>query len=505
MKNALTYTLLTAFGFVGNLVYLLFLGSMFGAGREMDVLFASATVPQFFEILVLGSLGFALVPLLVREREIGDQQMWRTAGAVMSGGLLFFGVLGVLGSLLAHPIVRITNPGFDAEQVRLGAGLSRLHWLTEVLMAVRVCLTAIHLARGRFVLAGTAPLLGALAALGTLSVLVGRLGITAGAAGLAVSTLVQCLVMWPYGIRGWLGTCARWTGLRPLWAQMAPLVAGAAYGRTDMAFDRFLLSYLPAGTITILSVGNRLVSSLSALTVSGVGAVWLPEMARHSAREEPDRLRALFLRGIEALILAALIVVFLIPAFGGDLLGLLFRRGQFSAGDVQKLTEVVLALAGLYVAGTIAQLTANTFYAQRDTRTPSLLNAAAFTLSIGFRLLGLRYFGLIGIAAASSAGALVGLAAHLWVLRRRWRLVGWRSLSRMVFVYGTLAAVCVTSSALILHGAAPWARAIFGIALAALLFITAALAFGGDVPRAARAQILSRFRRTSGSAGGGQR
>jgi putative peptidoglycan lipid II flippase len=504
MRNAVVYTVLTALGFAANLVYLLLLGSIFGAGRELDALFASATVPQFLEILILGSLGFALVPVLVRARESGPDEMWRTAGQVTVLSMALFAALGAVGSLFASPIVRLTNPGFDAAQIRLGAGLSRLHWLTEILMAVRVCLTSVQLARGRFVLAGLSPLIGASAALACLWLLVEPVGVAAGAAGLVVSTLVQCAVLWPYGVSSWRPHLHGWTRLRPLWRQMAPLVGGAAYSRTDIAVDRLLLSFLPAGAITFLTMGNRLVVSLAALTVSGVSAVWLPEMARHSARAESERLRSLFLRGIEALILAGVFVCVLMPAFARDVLDLVFRHGQFSADDVRQLSVVTLALIGLYMGGSLGQLTANAFYAQGDTRTPALLGALAYTLSLALRLIGVHFFGLLGIAAAASIGSLAGVTAQIIVLRRRWDLLPWRFLVRTTVVYGVAALASVTAAAAVLHGASSAARATVGLLVAAFLYLVIVSMIGGDAPRTARVRALSWLRgRGSGPRGPG--
>jgi putative peptidoglycan lipid II flippase len=200
---------------------------------------------------------------------------------------------------------------------------------------------------------------------------------------------------------------------------------------------------------------------------------------------------------MEALILVCVFVACLMPFFAADLLDLLFRRGAFHAGDVSALTSVVFALAGLFLAGSFGSLTANCFYSQGDTRTPTVLGAAAYTVAVLLRVAGVQIHGFTGIAWATSLGAVLSLAIQLRVLRRRWDLFRWGTLARHFALYGATAAASAGIAALATLALPAPARAIPGILIACVLYGAALLAVGGEVPRAARERVRAWLARES--------
>lgn len=489
MKRAFLFSLLTALSLAGNLLYQIVLVSLFGAGRPMDAYLAAATWPQFLETVLLGSVGFVLIPHLVRAGASGERGLRDAAGHATALATAVFIGAAIVGMPTALPLIRWTNPGFDESQVRLAAELARLHWLVEIAMAVRVCLTAIAVARGRLGRAGLAPVLGSVASLATLALLIDPLGLKAGVAGLLVNVVVQCILLWPFDWGVWPAPRFPAARSRELARAIGPFVAGSVYAKTDTAVDRLLASSLTEGAITFLGYGNRLVVSLSALTVAGVNAVWLPEMSRLSADTAPARLRELFLRGLDALLLVTLFIAALIPFFSTDLLTILMRRGAFDAANVAALTGVVVALSGVFLAGSIGSLTATCFYSQGDTRTPNLVIALAYTVAVALRLATVREYGFTGIAWATSAGAVLSLALQLLLIRRRWTLFGWRWLAGHAAGYAATAGLAAAVAAATTAALAPLPRLAVGLPLAALLYAAVVMRFGGAVPRSAWARL----------------
>jgi putative peptidoglycan lipid II flippase len=80
---------------------------------------------------------------------------------------------------------------------------------------------------------------------------------------------------------------------------------------------------------------------------------------------------------------------------------------------------LVLALAGVFVAGASGQMSASSFIAHGDTRTPTAVGVVVFTLAVPLKALLFWRFGIVGLAAAASIGTLVTAAVHQFLLAGR--------------------------------------------------------------------------------------
>jgi peptidoglycan biosynthesis protein MviN/MurJ (putative lipid II flippase) len=128
---------------------------------------------------------------------------------------------------------------------------------------------------------------------------------------------------------------------------------------------------------------------------------------RHIYRE-----RLLWMLGIT--VLSALVLLF----FGEPLLHLLIGHGGITAGNVRTLWWIMIALAGVMVGGTMGQVSSSAFYAMGDTKTPTNLFIVTFTIHIPIKVLVFMRYGLIGLAAVSSAHLILNFLLQLLVLER---------------------------------------------------------------------------------------
>ena len=90
---------------------------------------------------------------------------------------------------------------------------------------------------------------------------------------------------------------------------------------------------------------------------------------------------------------------------------------------VEYLWWLLLLLSGVWIGGVVGQILSTAFYAQADTRTPTLVGVAGFSVAIGLKLMAFRWGGIRGLALAASAYYLLNAIALLICLRRRARRV----------------------------------------------------------------------------------
>jgi len=109
---------------------------------------------------------------------------------------------------------------------------------------------------------------------------------------------------------------------------------------------------------------------------------------------------------------------------GEPVLNVLLAYGRFDAAHSHQLWLILLAASGLFVVGTAGSLLTGAFYARGDTRTPTLIGSASFTVSIGTKLLMFKYMGIIGLSlAVSFQYVLSALLMVIWLQRQS--VVSW--------------------------------------------------------------------------------
>ena len=100
--------------------------------------------------------------------------------------------------------------------------------------------------------------------------------------------------------------------------------------------------------------------------------------------------------GIGVFLIACLIVV------GQPILRLMLAHGKFQASDSRLLWLILVLSCGQFIWGALGSMLAGAFYARGDTRTPTWLGSLSFTVAIGVKVLMFSYYGVYGLAIATT-------------------------------------------------------------------------------------------------------
>lgn len=408
-----------------NFAYQWYVVTAVGPGPATDALFAGTMVPQLVLVIMTGSLNYVLVPLLAVEEGAARSRLgWTYVQGIGAVGLAIVGLL----ILSAAVWVPLTVPGFAPDGVRLAVHLTRIQLLGAVFSAVTGVEVALHHAEQRFVRAEGGLSLASLAGLAFVIWGLPRLGIAAAAWGTVARSGLQMLLLLPgmgrYQPPRW-DAPALGVGLR----RSAPLIAGQLYYKSDGLLDRFLASLAPPGALSLYHISQQLYASAAMVLNRALVAPLVPRLARlANSNEWPSFVRRVQHR-LGTTLAVALAGTAGLAVLGRPLLAQLFGHGQFTPERVDHLWWLLLLLSGVWIGGAVGQILSTSFYAQGDTRTPTLIGIAGFTLAIGLKLFAFRWRGIEGLALAASAYYLLNALLLLVCLRRRARRVATRPLS----------------------------------------------------------------------------
>ncbi len=381
-----------------SLSYQWFLFTTLGAGSETDALFAAMVVPQFLLAAVSGMLGTVFVPLLTTERRSDFQ---RLAWTFTQGVGLVFGGVGIALFLLASFWIPIVVPGFDTTTTELTVELTRIQLAGMVFLALTTPLRSTYHARHRFVWPEVSPILASTAGLVFLVWKLPTLGVVSGAWALMIKYGLQAVLLVP-GAGRYRRPDWRHRAVRQAWQRARPLLFGATYYKTEFLADRFLASMAPPGTLSLLHFAQQLYAAGHQILGNAIGAPAIPRLAHHAGMNNWVAFRHLTAQRVVWITTTALLVLAGIFVAAEPALSLLLGHGRFRLEDISTIRWLLIALGGMWVGWSAHKVLSGAFHTKGDTRTPTRIAVAVFTIGIGLKFGGFFLWGIIGVAAATS-------------------------------------------------------------------------------------------------------
>jgi len=132
-----------------------------------------------------------------------------------------------------------------------------------------------------------------------------------------------------------------------------------------------------------------------------------PDLVKHYARGDKERVRELLLKAIRFVCFLFLPVTVIVFVSGESLVTLFFKRGAF---DAHAVANTVIALR-FFTLGMLAlalnAVMRSAFFSMQDSATPLKIGILSFAVNITFDLIFIQFFGFGGIALSSSLAAVI--------------------------------------------------------------------------------------------------
>lgn len=465
-----------------------------GANAVGDAFYAAATIQLAIVSIVMVGANQALVPAistwLVDKRE---SETWRLVSSTLHVTAALGTVLVLAAIPLAGPLMRLTLPGVDASIVEAAAAAVRVMMPVVPLVALAEVLRALLNARHRFAAPAAMHVVMNGVAAAVVIVATAPDAVTVGWAYVAGAT-AQLLFMVALALRAGWRWRASWglrdPDIRAVGALVVRPLAGASLNPLARIGELLFVSFLPAGSITIMRTGYRLVSAIGGTVLfRSVMVVLLPRLTRATAQHDDREVRQLTRLGFRIVLVLSvgLTAVMAVLAKPGTLA--LFGRGKFSSEDAA-LLGVTLAVYALSVPGSgIQRALLAPFFARLDTRAPFRNTLYGVLANLALVPVCIAPFGgsadaVIGVAIAYSLAQYVNVA-HAWIRLHAIgiRLAGvWRMLAPLLVAAAASVAAMFGGSFLV--GLADETRR------TALLVETGLLAIAGVVMFAGVAVLL---------------
>jgi putative peptidoglycan lipid II flippase len=488
---------------------------------------ANNTPNIVYELVLGGVLTSVFVPVFVEWlQERGRREADEVARSVLTLTLILLSAI-MLIAIVAAPVIvrlytlRVSGPGAEAERA-LATFFLRWFMPQVVFYGVGAVATGLLNAHGRFAAPMFAPILNNLTVIATFLLFAALQGpelptpdgITALqrsvlAIGTTAGVVLMTVALWP---------SLRAVGFRYRWRFEPQHEAVRRIGRLALwTFVYVLANQLGLFVVIVLATGvvgyTAYVSAFilfqlpHAIFAVSIFTALLPSLSSKWVENDTAGFRALLAQGLRAtsfvLIPAALgYIVLAVP-----ITRLILGHGATSPEDAQLVANVLAYFSVGLFSFSAFQLLLRAFYGMQDTRTPALINVAAFVVNT---IANLAYFfglnlGVRGLALGHATAYTFATVVAVVILRRRLSGLSGRVVVRglaKVLVAGTLTAATAWLTARLLERtvgvdtvAAQMVQVFGAVGVGLLVFVGMALLLRMEELTLITSSLRSRFSR----------
>jgi putative peptidoglycan lipid II flippase len=409
------------------------LAYMFGAGNAMDAFNVAFRIPNLLrDLFAEGAMSAAFVPTFTRKlTSSGREGAWHLGNQVISALLVSTGAIVVLGIVFAYPLTHLFAAEYQQVpgKFELTVTLTRIMFPFLTLVAVAAAIMGMLNALDRFFVPALSPAMFNIATIlcalliapvlpsaGVHPVVAVAIGAVLGGAG-------QVALQWPvlrhagYRYRAMLNL--RDPGLREVFVLMGPSIAGLAATQVNLFVNTVLATGQGTGAVSWLNYAFRVIYLPIGMFGVSVATAALPALSRDAAADALGGMTRTLSSGLRLMLTLNVPATAGLIALAAPIIELLFERGRFTPADTAATAQAVMLYSIGLIGYSTVKLTAPSFYALRDPRTPVMIGVITVTVNIILNFALVRLMGYRGLALGTALAATLNASLLLVLLRNR--------------------------------------------------------------------------------------
>ncbi len=429
LKRSLRFSFSTVISRLLGLVREQVFSHYFGAGVVVDSFFAAFRIPNLLrEFFAEGALSAAYVPVFAGKlKEEGKQKAFLLTSTVLSVLLVILGIVTVFGIIFAPYLVRIIAPGFSDTpgQVELTIRLARIMFPFLIFVAMAAAVMGTLNCFGKFGLPALAPVgfnIGLIVAglffrdyFDPPIVVMGWGAMVGG----ALQLLIQLPQLYKIGFRYKFVFSFADEAVRRIIRLMGPAALGVAAAQVNIVVGTLLASFLQTGSISYLNYAFRLMHLPLGVFGVAVATVSLPELSALAADGKKGELLSRYIRSSKMQLAFLLPSALALIVAARPICALIYQHGKFTWIDSVNAGMALQAYAAGLIFFGLVRLSAQVFYAYKNTATPVRIAAMSMVINIICMALLMKPLGFVGLALSPGIAALFNFSVLSFSIRKR--------------------------------------------------------------------------------------
>ena len=398
------------------------LAAFLGTTNQSDAYYIVSSVHSV--IYPMMSVGIWNVFLPLYKKHIAKKEM-ETAYSLTNKSLTFFTLIStsvvILLFAFAPAVVSVVAPGFKNETRELCIELVRISSPMYIFIIASSVYASVLQCHERFLGSQIREVVSHIPTIIAALFLYKTYGIEVMAVALVVAGILRLLIELPFVNWGYK--------YKPdfkfqsqefilMLKRLPSALTSAGVAQFNALVDKAMASMLPAGTISGLNYGHKLMNVFSGLLSSAITTAMYPQMIELIALDKKEELGGLLAKITSIFAVIMLPITFACIFFRIEIVSAVFQRGAFDVSSTT-LTSSVFALysLGLFFIACNG-IISNIFYGHGDTKTPMYISIVNLGINVILNLLFIHFLGVNGLALATSTSAIITYFIRLSASRK---------------------------------------------------------------------------------------
>jgi len=382
---------------------------------QLDAYLVAFRIPELvFQLLVIGAMSAAFIPVYSKYKEKSEEEANRMAASILNVVVLAFVAISVVIFIGAESFnTLITSSNFSIEQIHLSASITRVMLLAQLFFAASSFMSSMIQAHQRFLLPALSPLAYNLGIILGIVFLTPTFGIYGPAWGVVLGAFLHLLIQLPLAIK--LGFRPEWKiafkhpGVREVFRLMPPRMLAVSVDQIELLVSAYFTTGLQAGSLAMLSLAQQLMNAPNRIFSVPIGQASLPFLSKEAARNQWGEFKKTLSQTLNQVLFLAMPASAIILILRIPLVRLAYGAAEFPwAATLLTGKLVALFALSIFAYGGIHVLT-RAYYALHDTKTPFLVALFGVIISTSLMIASSHWTstGVLGIGAAISFATLL--------------------------------------------------------------------------------------------------
>ena len=421
--------------------------ALLGASDQADAFYMTTSIFGILYPILDQGIWKVFLPIYKKKLAIESEDR---AEQIANISISFFFVLSVALVLFliffARPLVAIMAPGFGADKKTLTIHYLRISAPAYFLMATASVIGAILQSREKFLGSQIREIGSHVSRIACLFLSYRILGIYGALLALIVSSVFRVLVQLPFINWKWKfkpDFNFKDKDIVQMIKGLPSVAVTSAIAHINGLIDKIIASGTATGAIACLNYGNKLMHVFSGMISTAISTAVYPTIIQHIAKKDNDRLKTLLHNVICALMFFIIPISMFCFIYSAELVKAAFQRGAFDANAASITTKVFIGYCvGMPFLG-VTTVVCNVFYGNGDTRTTMHISIVEIVLNIVFDLLFVRFWGVAGLAFATSISSFICLGIRFQCLKKYIRIAYGTILLEALKIIGISVIACI--------------------------------------------------------------
>lgn len=404
------------------------LASQFGVSDALDVYYAAFRIPDMvFNLIVLGALSAGFIPLFSDLIDENKDRAWKFANNVLSILAVSLIVVCLILAFVAPWLMKLITPGFDAQKIDQVVVLTRIMFLSPVLLGISSFFGGILQSFKRFFVYSLAPILYNIGIIFGALVFTQFWGLYGLAYGVIFGAFLHLLIQIP---------TAMYLGFRfePVWKPfdkdfkqlvkiMVPRTLSLGIVQVNFIVITLLATLLASGSLTIFNFAFNIQSFPLGIFGISFAIAAFPTLCEY-AKKDKEQFKVSFSNTARQIMFFVIPITALFIILRAQIVRVILGGGLFDWPSTIATADALALFSFSLVAQALIPLFTRGFFAFKDSMTPFVIAVISMLLNIGLAVyltqpvivLGYVFdLGVSGLALAYTVSSFIQIML-LWIL-----------------------------------------------------------------------------------------